>query len=329
MLKERVKESIPTLAFYIVLGGLAYYIIPRIEILKDFTISISALIVFAILGEVAQIISGKRYAKYLALVFGIQFFVYYLPITLFPKFELSLLSLGVGLALIAPKLPDFLSFPVRGAGIAIVFYSLMELLPPLSEAFKIALLFAIPAYILASLEELKILGGDFFRRNILGFILVGLLLGIYYIEIPGVTEFISFIIKLSSLFLALAISAYIALSLPSKKSKEEVIFGELEHEVEILTSGDELLQKAEELVKEFVFRGDKLGILAYIALNAAKAGIKEDTLKEILRPIVEYERRRYSALAPRWWIRKMEKREIERRKKIIEEILRRIDKNVS
>ncbi|AFK22105.1 hypothetical protein Py04_0503 [Pyrococcus sp. ST04] len=271
-----------------------------------------------------MLITGKKHVKALISSLGVPFFFYFSPLPL-PRTEVSLLALGAILSFISPKLPERIAFLVRGAGIALVLYYLSAFLPQLSPMLKLGATFTLVGYSLATLEAFNILGGEVFRQNAVGISLIGLLLGIYFITIPGIPPLVEFLIRISSLILALGFSAYVASQIPSQRKDIEGIPKEVKSELEELAK-DEFIERAEDILKSFVLEGRKERIIAYIALNAAKAGIGEEALEEIIGPIVNYSKKRYSIFAPKWWINRMEKREVEKRKKIVDEVMRRLDR---
>ncbi|CUX77933.1 hypothetical protein CHITON_1154 [Thermococcus chitonophagus] len=238
---------------------------------------------------------------------------------------ISAISIGISLFYIAPNLPEGIAFLLQGLGLGIPMYLLSNVIEPLRPMFHYASILTVLGYTLASLEGFRILKGSVFRENVKAFPIAGLLFGAYSVDISNLGV-VGFLLRLFSLILSLYLISSLALLGISKKSEEEVIVGNLDIKFFEKSFEDPMLKEAEDAVKEFIVKGDKAPIITYIAFYGAQAGLSRERIEEIIRPILNYRRREYSILTPKWWKVMMEKREVKRREELIKGILRRLER---
>ncbi len=81
----------------------------------------------------------------------------------------------------------------------------------------------------------------------------------------------------------------------------------------------------EEAVREFVLTGRKTDLVSYIAYYGRDALPTREELKRVLSRIEDYSETRIPKLMPRWLKRRYVLKEVERRKKLVEEVLGEID----
>ncbi|BAA29402.1 hypothetical protein [Pyrococcus horikoshii] len=319
-MQAKLRNKIISVAFYLISIVLVKYILVNVPWLDVISDSIIALLVFLAFGEIISLI--KMEFKYLAISLAVFFFLYYFPYD-FSRIDVGIIGAGLTLFLSSYKFGEPLIQVVQGVGIIMVFLALSNLVYPLSPIFKYLAIFSGLGYGFASLEGFRILHGRYFTENLKGMIIIGGLLGI--IKVNPFKGYLGFAINSISLLLILGITGLIVTSIPSKKAKEEVIVGRLKHEVRLNVSVDEIYREAKLALDDFILHGKKEKIVAFLTYYGIKSGLSLNKIEEIIAPIVNYEGRKYSVLSPSWFIRLMEKKEIERRKKIVEEVFRRMN----
>ncbi|AMM53676.1 hypothetical protein [Pyrococcus kukulkanii] len=316
-MRERVKSSLP----YILLYSFALLLASLLHLPQIYSDVLMGFLLFMLVGEIVVIITGIPGIRVLFGGLGLGISLYYSPIRY--NDVLSPMILGFSMFYVAPRLSQGFAFLLQGIGLSILLYSFSKIFEPLESMFYSAFLLTLLGYILASLEGFGILKGEAIRENVKAFPIAGLLLGTYSLNLSYL-GFLGFLLKLFSMVTGLYLLSYLTIAGISKKSEEEAIVGELDIKIEEDFKKDPMLKEAEDAVREFVVKGNKLPLLTYIAFYGVQAGLPKDKLMRLLEPLANYEKRKYSNLAPKWWIKLMEKREAKRREDIVKEISRRI-----
>ncbi|AEC51860.1 hypothetical protein PNA2_0944 [Pyrococcus sp. NA2] len=276
--------------------------------------------VFLLLGEILSRFSDKF--RYISYVLASFFLFYYLP---FPgnSFGLGLTGAGVVLIVLSRKFSEKYIVLIEGFGFVTLLYGLSTLYDPLSPIFKFSAFFSALGYLFAVFESFGIIPGTHFTENLRGISVIGALVGVMKLA-DLLSGILAFVVKSVALLLSLGIVGYMVNSLPSRKSREEVIVGRLGHEIGKSFHLDDVYEEARVAIEDFVLRGNKEKLVSYITYYALKAGMKVKDVEEMISPIVNYEKRKYSEFAPRWFVELMERREMKKRQEIVMKALRRI-----
>ncbi|CAB50537.1 hypothetical protein [Pyrococcus abyssi] len=311
-----MKSELKSKAVILVIYGLILFTLTRIRVPFGLENSIKSLVILIIIGELSSII--RRELNYVFISLGIFFFFFYLPFDV-PKVYMGLFGMGISLIFFSAKFKESFMVLSRGVGLSVSMYSLSTLLPILSPLFRFVAIFSAIGYGLAFLESIGVFPGDNVRRNLLGIIIVGALIGIVRIsEVELFPQILWFGVKAISLLLALAIAGIILNSIPSKR-KDIVV--EVHVDPDELKIKNEMYKEAEKVVKDFIIKGEKSGLVSYVTYYAIKAGMKREDVAKIISPIVDYEPRKPSALTPKWFAEILERREIEKRKMLVKKAL--------
>ncbi|ASJ02198.1 hypothetical protein A3L09_02405 [Thermococcus profundus] len=270
---------------------------------------------------------------------AVSMFVYTYPT--YPPYDPSRLHFQTGLAVLifgsvlakeASQTPRKFDLLVRGVGLFVAFLGLSQLLkdmgaPPWLSSIFFYLGFApLVVYSLGFGEAL--LGGDYIEKRAKGLIIAFVLIALYVGGRDYLRELFPEIAFLIDLALFVAVSVVVLLIVGRYfmgSDLEPFLLGEWEkHEARVKIVKDEALREAKNAIDEFVVRKNKLPLIAYLSYYGSRAYGSPDALMEVIKPLVEYEGTSYSSLTPGWLVKKYERQDMERRIRIVEEIIGRL-----
>lgn len=257
---------------------------------------------------------------------GVVFALYTLPLSFGHNetLAMSVFVLGLSIASLASKLSPGLDLIVRGIGVSLAVLSpyLLVKVPVVKWPFLYLSLIIALVYILAAVE--KVMGGSgFLEENIMGVIAISVLLigygflkhyfrttlGRYYIYIEWAVVLASLVIVSSM------ITSYF-----SRQDFSEYLVGAWKrHEAELGLVEDEELKNARAAVQAFVVEGDASALVAF--LTSYLKTMPREKLEGLLRPLVTYCPKPLGIWTPPWLVKKMKESELERRVKLVKELL--------
>ncbi|NJE07173.1 hypothetical protein E3E31_01205 [Thermococcus sp. M39] len=311
---------------------------PPVSEYKELLIPLEYLFLFLFLGSVTDSL-GVPVLPTLLRGAGIAVFVYtypaipqYNPTELNFQTGCALLIVGLTIMKIASDAPRRADLLIRGVGTLLVFMGISRLLtdngfPTGWSRLVLYLGFApLLVYIFAFLESLA--GESFLERHAKGLIIaVGLILiygwgreylSVYFPEL-------AFFIDIALLGITLGIIALLLSRFLSSPDIEGYLIGEWEkHEARVKISEDNTLKEARELIDDFVVHKKKLPLLAYLSYYGSKVLSSPEELEKLIEPLAEYHETPRSSLTPGWLVKKYERIDMERRIKIVEEVIRRL-----
>ncbi len=233
--------------------------------------------------------------------------------------------LGAGTALLAPEMESHAKL-TRGLGLSIALYGLSKL-PPVDgygSVFSYAGLFLLLAYALSEMAE-KHPWAEPVERNILGIGALGGLLGLYAAVRSSLAEShpeLVFYGEWLVLILGVAIAGSMAYSYVAERDPEEYLLSQWRrHEAETLGRLDPEMATARKAVEDFVVRGRKGPLVAFLSYYGGRLFGDRAEFEELISRIADYEGKRTSPLTPPWIRRRYERAELERRRKLVEEVL--------
>ncbi|WP_048149617.1 hypothetical protein [Palaeococcus ferrophilus] len=264
---------------------------------------------------------------------GVVLFTYLLPEEVLPfslHDPLAFLALGVWVASLAPKLPLRASFVVRGVGVFTALYALstVEQLALFADAFIYAGIAVLVAYTAVTLEHEGIIPGHFVERNLVAIALVAGTVGLYLDVRPYAKENfpeLVFYVDWGLLALAVILAALALYANFSKENLENYLVGEWrKHESSVQIRADEEFETAKKAIEDFVVRKKKAPLLTFLTLYGGRVMGREAVL-ELIEPIAEYGEEPISPFTPGWLKRRHEKAMLEKRVKLVEEALRKLE----
>ncbi|WP_457742862.1 hypothetical protein [Thermococcus sp.] len=268
---------------------------------------------------------------------GIAVAVYALPLVnigIDYRPPMALVVIGVTLSAISSDLPDTQAFTLRGVGIAVLLYGVYLVSSQLSKVGMLAKPFlyvsvgVLASYILAAFESAGVLSGRFFIKNLNVIVVVFAFYGLYYAlrpyvqnSYPKLVFYFDWLILASTVLLAaLAVQNYL-----TSRNLENYLVGEWKrHEFKLSFLGDTELERAKSSIENFVLRARKTPLVIYLIHYGRILG--EDRIKRICEPIIEYSKPCLSSFTPGWYLKRVERRELEKRVNLVKRALEEIEK---
>ncbi|MBP1911805.1 hypothetical protein [Thermococcus stetteri] len=173
-----------------------------------------------------------------------------------------------------------------------------------------------------------LLGGEYIEKRVRGLVVVFMMIALYVWGRDYLRELFPQIAFLVDLALFVVVSLIVVLVVGRYfmgGDLEPFLIGEWErHEARERIMKDDVFKEAGEIIHEFVIRRNKLPLLAYLSYYGSKVYGSPDELMRIIEPLVKYEDTSHSFLTPGWLVKKYERQDMERRIKVVEEIIGRL-----
>ncbi|NJE60651.1 hypothetical protein E3E51_02610 [Thermococcus sp. 21S7] len=306
---------------YIGALALIYALSIQRGVLKALLTPAVALVLFLIAGDVVGAIKGRNEAFALRLL-GVTLAALLTPTEW--NVPAAMIALGGGIATMAPKLESHSRF-IRGAGLLIGLYGVSKL-PPLGaigSVFSYAGLFLFLGYSIAELGE-RYPWTEPVERNLLGLGALGAILGLYASlrgslseSHPGLVFYGEWLV----LLLGLIAAGSMVYSYISEKDPEEYLLSQWrKHEAKTVKKLGPELAEASRAVEDFVVRGKKGPLVAFIAYYGSRLFEDRKRFEALVEKIADYRAKQTSRLTPPWIRHAYERRELERRTRIVEEV---------
>ncbi|WP_370456686.1 hypothetical protein [Thermococcus sp. MAR1] len=309
------------IAIYIGALTLIYALSTQMEELKALLMPAVVLALFLTAGDVVGAIKGENEAFALRLL-GVTLAALFLPAEW--NVLAAMIVLGAGTVIIAPKLEGHPRF-VRGAGLLIGLYGVSRL-PPLGamgSVFSYAGLFLFLGYSIAELGE-RHPWTEPVERNLLGLGALGAILGLYTAVRGSLSEShpeLVFYGEWLVLLLGVIVAGSMVYSYVNEKDPEAYLLSQWrKHKAKTVKKLGPELAEASKAVEDFVVRGKKAALVAFIAYYGARLFDDRKKFEALIGKIADYKGRQTSRLTPLWIRHAYEKRELERRIRIVEEV---------
>ena len=300
---------------------LTYALSTQVDALKGLTLPATVLVAFLTIGEVILALRGKTWAFMTGLL-GATLAALSIPVEW--KVPASMTVLGGGIALMTPKLRKHSRF-ARGLGLLLGLYGLSGI-PPLDavgSVFSYAGLFLFLGYSVAELGE-RYPWTEPVERNLLGLGALGAILGLYAAVRGSLSEShpeLVFYGEWLVLLLGVITAGSMVYSYISEKDPEKYLLSQWKkHEAKTVERLGPELAEASRAVEDFVVRGRKGPLLTFIAYYGSRLFDDRKRFGALVEKIADYRERQTSRLTPLWIRHAYERRELERRIRIVEEV---------
>ncbi len=309
------------IAIYIGALTLMYALSTQRGELEALLMPAAVLALFLIAGDVAGAIKGENEAFALRLL-GVTLSALLMPTEW--NIPAAMIVFGGGTAAIAPKLESHSRF-IRGAGLLIGLYGVSRLPPigAMGSVFSYAGLFLFLGYAVAELGE-RYPWTEPIERNLLGLGALGAILGLYVAVRGSLSQShpeIVFYGEWLVLLLGVIAAGSMVYSYVSEKDPEAYLLSQWrKHEAKTVKKLGPELSEAMEAVEDFVVRGRKAALVAFIAYYGSRLFDDRKRFETLIGKIADYKARQTSRLTPLWIRHAYERRELERRAKIVEEV---------
>ncbi|WP_226996558.1 hypothetical protein [Thermococcus sp. 5-4] len=308
-------------AIYIGALTLMYALSIQMEALRVLMAPVAVLVAFLVAGEFIAAIRRKNEA-FVTRLLGVTLAALFAPSGW--NLPAAMIALGGGMAFIAPRLESHSRF-IRGAGLLIGLYGISRL-PPLAavgSVFSYAGLFLFLGYSVAELGE-RYPWTEPVERNLLGLGALGAILGLYVAVRGSLSEShpeLVFYGEWLVLLLGVIAAGSMVYSYISEKDPEAYLLSQWrKHEAKTVEKLGPELSEAMEAVEDFVVRGKKGPLVAFIAYYGSRLFDDRKRFEALVEKIADYRARQTSRLTPLWIRHAYERRELERRIKIVEEV---------
>lgn len=313
------------LALYIGSVTLIYAMSAQIEWLRALVTPALVLAASMFAADILEY-SGRKVESPLMRIAGAAAALTVLPAEIFPwKTQMAMVVIGTGTALVGPSLKRN-SRLVRGTGIFILFYGLSEInaLQPVRSVFLCAGAFLFVGYAVAEFGHRGHLWAEMVERNLIGIGILGGILGLYTsvrgelsTSYPGLVFYGEWI----ALVLGVVVAGSMVYSVVSKSDPEKYLISQWRrHEAKTVERFGPEMAKARKAVEDFVVRGKKGPLVTFIAYYGAQLFGDRGKVEELVSRIADYEEKKTSPLTPLWIRKAYERRELENRLKIVEEV---------
>ncbi|WP_297092979.1 hypothetical protein [Thermococcus sp.] len=309
------------IAIYIGALTLMYALSTQRGELEALLMPTAVLALFLIAGDVAGAIKGENEAFALRLL-GVTLSALLMPTEW--NIPAAMIVFGGGMAAIAPKLEGHSRF-IRGAGLLIGLYGVSRLPPigAMGSVFSYAGLFLFLGYAVAELGE-RYPWTEPIERNLLGLGALGAILGLYVAVRGSLSQShpeVVFYGEWLVLLLGVIAAGSMVYSYVSEKDPEAYLLSQWrKHEAKTVKKLGPELSEAMEAVEDFVVRGRKAALVAFIAYYGSRLFDDRKRFEALIGKIADYKARQTSRLTPLWIRHAYERRELERRTKIVEEV---------
>ncbi len=259
------------IAIYIGALTLMYALSTQRGELEALLMPAAVLALFLIAGDVAGAIKGENEAFALRLL-GVTLSTLLMPTEW--NIPAAMIVFGGGTAAIAPKLESHSRF-IRGAGLLIGLYGVSRLPPigAMGSVFSYAGLFLFLGYAVAELGE-RYPWTEPIERNLLGLGALGAILGLYVAVRGSLSQShpeIVFYGEWLVLLLGVIAAGSMVYSYVSEKDPEAYLLSQWrKHEAKTVKKLGPELSEAMEAVEDFVVRGRKAALVAFIAYYGSR-----------------------------------------------------------
>lgn len=309
------------IAIYVGALTLTYALSTQIGGLEAVLMPAAVLTLFLIAGDVAGAIKGENTAFVLRLL-GVTLAALFGPTGW--NLPAAMIIFGAGIATMAPRLESHSRF-IRGAGLFIALYGISRLPPfgAVGSVFSYAGLFLFLGYAVAEL------GGRYpwtepVERNLLGIGALGAIMGLYAAVRGNLSEShpdIVFYGEWLALLLGVVVAGSMVHSYVGEKDPEAYLLSQWrKHEAKTVKKLGPELVEASKAVEDFVVRGRKGPLVAFIAYYGSRLFDDRKRFEALIGKIADYRGRQTSRLTPLWIRHAYERRELERRIRIVEEV---------
>lgn len=309
------------IAIYIGALTLMYALSTQMEALRVLMAPVAVLVAFLVVGEFIAAIRRKNEA-FVTRLLGVTLAALFAPSEW--NLPAAMIALGGGMAFIAPRLESHSRF-IRGAGLLIGFYGVSRL-PPLGaigSVFSYAGLFLFLGYSVAELGE-RYPWTEPIERNLLGLSALGAILGLYVAVRGSLSEShpeLVFYGEWLVLLLGVIAAGSMVYSYISEKDPEEYLLSQWrKHEAKTVEKLGPELAEASRAIEDFVVHGRKGPLVAFIAYYGSRLFDDRKRFEALVEKIADYKGRQTSRLTPLWIRHTYERRELERRIRIVEEV---------
>lgn len=309
------------IAIYIGALTLMYALSIQMEALRVLMAPAAVLVAFLVVGEFIAAIRRKNEA-FVTRLLGVTLAALFAPSEW--NIPTAMIALGGGMAFIAPRLESHSRF-IRGAGLLISLYGVSRL-PPLGaigSVFSYAGLFLFLGYSIAELGE-RYPWTEPVERNLLGLGALGAILGLYVAVRGSLSEShpeLVFYGEWLVLLLGVIAAGSMVYSYISEKDPEEYLLSQWrKHEAKTVEKLGPELAEASRAVEDFVVHGRKGPLVAFIAYYGSRLFDDRKRFEALVEKIADYKGRQTSRLTPLWIRHAYERRELERRIRIVEEV---------
>ena len=309
------------IAIYIGALTLMYALSIQMEALRVLMAPAAVLVAFLVVGEFIAAIRRKNEA-FVTRLLGVTLAALFAPSEW--NIPTAMITLGGGMAFIAPRLESHSRF-IRGAGLLISLYGVSRL-PPLGaigSVFSYAGLFLFLGYSIAELGE-RYPWTEPVERNLLGLGALGAILGLYVAVRGSLSEShpeLVFYGEWLVLLLGVIAAGSMVYSYISEKDPEEYLLSQWrKHEAKTVEKLGPELAEASRAVEDFVVHGRKGPLVAFIAYYGSRLFDDRKRFEALVEKIADYKGRQTSRLTPLWIRHAYERRELERRIRIVEEV---------
>ena len=309
------------IAIYIGALTLMYALSTQMEALRVLMAPAAVLVAFLVAGEFIAAIRRKNEA-FVTRLLGVTLAALFAPSEW--NLPAAMIALGGGMAFIAPRLESHSRF-IRGAGLLISLYGVSRL-PPLGaigSVFSYAGLFLFLGYSIAELGE-RYPWTEPVERNLLGLGALGAILGLYVAVRGSLSEShpeLVFYGEWLVLLLGVIAAGSMVYSYISEKDPEEYLLSQWrKHEAKTVEKLGPELAEASRAIEDFVVHGRKGPLVAFIAYYGSRLFDDRKRFEALVEKIADYRARQTSRLTPLWIRHAYERRELERRIRIVEEV---------
>ncbi|NJE43282.1 hypothetical protein E3E32_08715 [Thermococcus sp. GR6] len=311
------------LTLYIGAVALIYALSSQIKWMGALVVPSIVLAVFMLAADILES-SGKKVESLMIRVAGSAATLAFLP-----PFEwrtpAALIILGVGTVLLAPHLEKNQRV-IRGTGLLLLFYGLSQVnvLQTVGNTFLYAGMALFIGYTIAELGQRGRSWADVIERNLVGIGILGGILGLYSSVRGGLSENYPGLVFYGEwlvLVLGVIVAGSMVHSYVGERDPEKYLLSQWRrHESETIEKLGPELAKAREAVEDFVVRGKKGPLITFIAYYGARLFDDRTRFESLISRIADYESRKTSILTPIWIKHAYERRELERRMKIVKEV---------
>lgn|GEM_PF-2956202 len=300
---------------------LIYALSTVMEALRALLVPALVAVPFLILGDVIEATKGKDRA-FLTRLSGAVL----AALMLSPGWNLpvALILLGAGVSHTATRRENY-RMVARGTGLLLCFYGISQLpyISTFGSVFSLTGLFLFLGYLGLELGKGAAWTSPI-ERNLLGLGITGAIIGLYITvrdSLGSKYPSLVFYGEWLALLLAALTAGLIVYSYVSENDPEAYLVSQWrKHKAGTLEKLAPEFAEAHSAIEDFVVHGRKGKLIAFIAYYSSRLPTSREQFEAIIRKIADYENRKPSILTPLWIKRLQEKRELERRIKLVNEV---------
>ena len=296
--------------------GIAYFVIERVPPMKG---AVPALIVLWLLLALSEVTERHGLQDIIRWT-GVTLAVSLLPWKSY-RLQGAAVVMTIGVAIVSNAKRTGIERIVRGVGVATFLWgmSTVPAMAGIKEVFLCAGMAVLGAYTVAEYAKSR----EWSPQADASIVPAGILGGLsgLYLDFGGELvkghPSLAFYGRWLSLAGAVIVTAVWAYTIIPEEHPEEVI---TKREGMGITS-----TWGEKAIKEFILTGRKAALISYIAYYGRDALPTKEELRRVLSKISEYREYRIPKLMPHWLKKRYAQKEVERRRKLVEEVLKEID----